>query len=114
MISSHSEIKGIEIFEHCFLYTAYDTTFFLKDSQSIGCLVELFSTFSFFLGLKSNLTKCEIARIVALKGVQLAACGMKCIDLHNEAIKYFVTSHTTTQKKNNLTSSKLFPICELY
>ena len=29
-IKKHPEIKGIEIFEHCFLYTAYtdDTTFF--------------------------------------------------------------------------------------
>ena len=36
-IKKHPEIKGTEIFEHCFLYTAYtdDKTFFLKDSQSI-------------------------------------------------------------------------------
>ena len=29
-----------------------------------------------------------MARIVALKGVQFAVCGMKCNDLRNEAIKF--------------------------
>ena len=89
----HPEIKGIEIFEHCFLYTAYadDTTFFLKDAQSIENLVEAFNTFSLFPGLKPNLRKCEIAGIGTLKGVQVAVCGMKYIDLYNEAIKILVT-----------------------
>ena len=64
----HPEIKGIEIFEHYFLYTAYadDTTFFLKDAKSIENLVEIFNTFSLFSGLKPNLIKCEIAGIGAL------------------------------------------------
>ena len=46
-IRKHPKIKGIEIFERCFLYTVYadDTTFFLKDSQSIAYLVELSNTF---------------------------------------------------------------------
>ena len=57
-IKKHPEIKGIEIFEHCFLYTAYadDTMFFLRDAQSIENLVDLI--------------KCEIAGIRALKGVK--------------------------------------------
>ena len=64
--------KGIEVFEYCFLYIAYadDKMFFLKDSQSITCLVELFNTFSvFYSGLKPNLTKCEIRGIGTLKWV---------------------------------------------
>ena len=36
---------------------------------------------------KANLTKCGIAGILSLKGVQVAVCGMKCIDLCNEFIK---------------------------
>ena len=66
LIKKHPEIKGIEIFGHCFLYTAFaDNTagvffvvvffciffcifFFLKDLQSIENLVEIFSTFSLF------------------------------------------------------------------
>ena len=92
-IKKHPEIKGIEIFEHCFLYTAYadDTTFFLKDAYYIENLVEIFNTFSLFSGLKPNLTKCEIAGIGALKGVQVAVCGTRCIDLCNEAIKILGT-----------------------
>ena len=91
-IKKHPEIKGIEIFEHCFLYTAYaDDTFYLKDVQSIENLAEIFNTFSLFSGLKPNLTKCEIAGIGAMKGVQVAVCGMRFIDLCNETIKIIGT-----------------------
>ena len=48
---------------------------------------EKFKLFSDFSGLKPNTTKCEIARICVLKGVQATVCGMRCIDLRNEAIK---------------------------
>ena len=63
----------MEIFEHCYLYTAYagDTTIFLKDENSI--------VISNFSGLKPNTTKCEVAGIGVLKGVQVLVCGMKCI-----------------------------------
>ena len=61
--------------------------FFLKDTQSIENLVEIFNTFSLFSALDPNLTKCKIAEIGALKGVQGAVCGMRCIDLCNKAIK---------------------------
>ena len=78
-IKKDTEIKGIEAFEHCFLYTAYvdNTAFFLKDAQSIENLVEISNTLSLSSGLKPNLIKCEIAGIVALKGVQVAVCGMR-------------------------------------
>ena len=78
---------------HCFLYTAYpdDMTFFLKDAQSIENLIEIFDTFYLFSRLETNLTKCEIAGIGALKGVQVAVCGMRCIDLCNEAIEILGT-----------------------
>ena len=69
--------------------------FFLKDSQSIAHLVEMFNTFSVFTGFKPNLTKCKIAGKGALKGVQLTVCGMKCIDLCNEDIKILGTYSET-------------------
>ena len=47
--------------------------------------------FLFFSRLKPNLTKCKIARIGSLNGVQVAVCGMRCIDLCNEAIKILGT-----------------------
>ena len=64
--------------------------FLLKDAQSIENLFETFNAFFCFLGLKPNLTKCVIAGIGALQGVQVAVCGMRCIDLCNEAIKILV------------------------
>ena len=54
-------------------------------------ILNFLSTFSLFSGLKPNLTKCEIAGIESLKGVQVAVFGMRCIDLCNEAIKILGT-----------------------
>ena len=65
--------------------------FFLKDAQSIENLAEVFNTFFLFSGLKPNLTKFEIVGIGALKGVQVAVCGMKCSDLCIEVIKIIGT-----------------------
>ena len=104
-IKKHPKIKGIEIFEHCFLYTAYadDTTYFLKALKN---LVEIFSTFSFFSGLKLNMTKYETAGIGALKGVEVAVCGMRCTDICNEPIKilgtYFSYSSRIKEESNFL------------
>ena len=83
--------KGIEIFKYCYLYTAYadDTTFFLKDENSIVHLSEK---------LKPNTTKCEVAGISVLKEVQVAICGMKCTELRNEAIKILGVYFSYNQK----------------
>ena len=104
LIKNDPNIKGIEIFKYCYLYTAYadDTTFFLKDQNSIVHLSEkLFSDFS---RLKPNTTKCGVAGIGVLKGVQVEVCGMKCIDLRNEAIKilgvYFSYNRKIKDNKN--------------
>ena len=90
----------MEIFGHCFLDTTYadDTTFFLKDSQSIEHLVKIFKPFSLFSGLKSNLSKYEIVGIRAQKGVQLVVCGWKCIDLRNEDITILGTYFSYSNK----------------
>ena len=92
-------------------------TFFLKDAQSIENLVEIFNTFSHFSRPKPNLTKCEIAAIVALKGVQVAVCGMRCIDICNEAIKilgtYFSYNSRIKDECNflNLKSFPMYKVC---
>ena len=61
ILTKHPEIKGIEIFEHCFLYTAYADAIAYLVEQAIVYLTELFNTFSvfFFSGLKSNLTNAK-------------------------------------------------------
>ena len=43
--------------------------------------------FSYFSGLKSNLTKSEIEGIVVLKDFQMAFCGLRCVDLNNDTLK---------------------------
>ena len=37
--------------------------------------------FPIFSGLEPNKCKCEIAGIGVLKGVQIALCGMECVNL---------------------------------
>ena len=89
LIKANKRVKGINIFKHTYLYSAYadDTTFFLRYKRSIKELLNTFATFSKYSGLKPNHEKCEIAGIGVLKSVKVAVCGMKCIDLCNDTIK---------------------------
>ena len=61
LIKNNKSIKGIKMFENTFLYTTYadDSTFFLKDKNSIKELLNTINYFPFFTGLKPNLSKCE-------------------------------------------------------
>ena len=79
----------MNVFNHEFLYNAYvdDTTFFLKDKISILATLYIFHKFSLVSGLSPNTTKCEIAGIGTLKGVNVALCGMKCLNLTKETVK---------------------------
>ena len=88
-IKNNQNIKGLQIFKHEFLYTAYadDSTFFLKNIKSVKELIKSFERFYPFSGLKSNIDKCELAGIGSLKGVKKAICGLKCVDLLNDTIK---------------------------
>ena len=83
------KINGLNIFDKTFLYTAYadDTTFFLKETTSVIELMNIVNTFSKLSQLKPNKSKCEIADIGALKGVQVALCSMGCIDLVYNIVK---------------------------
>ena len=82
-IKENKNIKGINIFDNIFLYSAYadDTTFFLSDEDSVIEVINAFHKFSLVSGLIPNEAKCEIAGIGVLKGISLALCGMYCIDL---------------------------------
>ena len=70
IIKETSNIEGFDIFQKKFIYTAYvnDTTFFLKNAESVINLLEIFKHFSKFSSLKPNKSKCEIASIGVLKG----------------------------------------------
>ena len=62
-----------------FLYTAYadDSAFCLKD----------LAYNSKYSGLKPNFSNCEIAGIGSLKWVEVAVCGIKCLNLKVNTIK---------------------------
>ena len=71
-IMQNENIDSLNIFGKTFLCTAYadDTTFFLIDERSVIELMKSFDIFSIFSGLKPNKSKCEIAGLVAPKGVK--------------------------------------------
>ena len=66
------------------------------------------NTFSKFSGLKPNKTKCEIAGIGVLNGVQMTLCGMKCVNLNNETVKilgvHFLYNNNLEQTFDNILS----------
>ena len=79
-IKSNKNIKGLNIFNDQFLYTAYaGDTLFLK--VKISVFKTLHSFLCFFFGPSPNTAKCETAGIGTLKGVNVALCGMKCLNL---------------------------------
>ena len=73
LIKNNDDIRGITIFNHAFLYTAFadDSSFFLNDLISISNLIDTFKVFSLSSGLKANFSKWEIAELGSLKGVLL-------------------------------------------
>ena len=61
--------------------------FFAENKELIEELAKTFTLFPSFSGLKPNISKCIISRLVPLKGVEIAVCGMQPADLTREAIK---------------------------
>ena len=78
--------------------------YFLKDRNSIIELISELNIFSNFSGLKPNKTKCEIANIGVLNGVEMALCGMKYVNLNNKTAKilgvHFSYDKNIDQDKN--------------
>ena len=100
LIKAKPEIAVLTIFDHCYLYSAYadGTTFFLSDTISIKNMVDTFHLFLEFSELKINLSKCEITGIEVLKGVQVAVCGMRRVDLKNDTLKILATNLSYNEK----------------
>ena len=113
-IKSNENIKGIEIFKHALLYTAYadDSTFFLRDIPSVKELISSFNQLYHFPGLKANIGKCEIAGIGSLKWVTEAVCRLKRANLSNDTIKilgiHFSYNKKVQMQNNFLTTMKKY------
>ena len=103
LIKQNKDIHGLSFFDHTFLYTAYadDTTFFLKDKESVKKVMNVFDTFSIYSGLKLNKSKCKIAGIGILKGVSMELCGMECIDLTKNSVKILGIHFSYNKKIEN-------------
>ena len=69
-----------------------------RHKKSIRELMKTIKLFSKFSGLKPNILKCEVAGIGSLKGVKMAVCGIKCIDLTTETIKILGVHFSYNQK----------------
>ena len=89
MVRSDDNVKKLRICDYDFLLSAYadDTTFFVKDIDSISKIFILFDEFSLFSGFKLNVSKCEVCGIGALKGVNTALCNVKNINLTSDSIR---------------------------
>ena len=103
LIKQNKDIHGLSFFDHTFLYTAYadDTTFFLKDKESVKKVMNVFGTFSIYSGLKPNKSKCEIAGISVLKGVSMELCGVECTDLTKNSVKILGIHFSYNKKIEN-------------
>ena len=93
LIKANPNIEGLQLFSHAFLCSPHadDTTLFLRNEKSATEVIKAFDKFSLFSGYKINNTKGEIVGIGVKKGVNMALCGMDCIDLMEDVIKIFGT-----------------------
>ena len=57
-----------------------------------------FIFFRIFSGSIPNFKKSEIAGIGALKGIQVAVCGLRCIELNNDILKILCTQFSYNEK----------------
>ena len=103
IVRETSNIEGFESFQKKSIFTAYadDTTFFLKNTESVINLLEIFKHLSQFSCLKPSKSKSEIAGISVLKGVKMALCGMRCVNLHEDSIKILDIHYSYNKQLEN-------------
>ena len=103
LIKENKDIHRLTFFDHIFLYTAYadDTTFFLKDKESVKEVMNVFDTLSICSGLKPNMSKCEIPGIGVLKEVSLEHWGMECVGLIKNSVKILGIHFSYSKKFEN-------------
>ena len=61
----------------CRWFNVLPHRFCLKDLASAKKLIDVFSYYLKYSGLKPNFSKCKITAIASLKGFEVAACGIK-------------------------------------
>ena len=110
MVRCNVSIRGLSIFYNEIRLTACadDTTIFIKDLNSFYHLIRVFDQFRNFSSLKLNMEKSVLCGMGVLKGVQVAFCGCKVVDLTRECIKilgiYFSYNSSLAGDKNFMDS----------
>ena len=105
MVRSNVNIRGLNTFYNEIKLTACadDTTIFIKDFNSF-CYICAFDQFQSFSSLQLNMEKSELCGTGLLKGVHIAFCGFKVVDLTRECIKilrvYFSYNSSLVGGKN--------------
>ena len=69
-------------------------------------ILEIFKHFSQFSSLKPNKSKCEIAGTGDLKGVKVALCGMRCVNLHEDIMKILGIHYSYNKQLENYENFK--------
>ena len=89
MIRKNESIKGVNICGHIFNIIAYadDATAFCHDLDSARLILITFGIFSKYSGLQLNASKTEICGIGVKRGVEVALCGMKSVNLVTDSVK---------------------------
>ena len=106
MIRTNRSIKGVNICGHIFNIVAYadDATAFVNDLESARLLLKTFGIFSKYSGLQLNASKTEICGIGVKRGVEVALCGMKSINLLTDSVKIlgiYFSYNEEIAKENN-------------
>lgn len=86
MNSINKLINDPSIFYYCYFYSTYadNTTFFVKNKQSIKGIVQVFQVYYTFSSLVTNFTKWEVTNLVILRGSKVAVCDIRSINLNAE------------------------------
>ena len=121
LIKNNEKIQGLDILNYRFFYSAYsdDSTFFLRNIDSMIELARIFKEFLSFSDLSPNMSKCEIGGFGSLKGVEKAVCGMENINLTKDAVKIIGISFSYNKAIQNelnfkTTISKIQAVLELW
>ena len=74
----NKKIQGLDILNYRFLYSAYadESTFFFPSIDSMIELARTFKEYYSFFDLSPSMSKCEIAGVESMKGVETAVSFM--------------------------------------
>ena len=106
LIRNNKDIKSLNLFDHLFLIHSLCrwSLFFLENKESIEEFLKIFTLFSYFSGLKPNISKYKICGLDPLKGMKIKVCGMQSVDLTRDTIKilgvYFLYNINQMKPKN--------------